>query len=442
MITIQQRLYNIQRVYSDIKLRGIRLDVPYVQDKIQELDLQYADYESQLKGLVGSTFNPRSPKQVGNYLYNELGYIPPHLTEKGQPSTDVHAVNTLLELDPENPFLNVLLKLRKVDKFCGTYFKGFAELSDSSGYIHPNISLYGTVTGRPSASTPNVLNIPTRGPEAKAVKQMLLPDEGHVLLQVDVSQAELRVVAHFSGDDSLQQIYRDNIDLHKQTATWAWGEDRAGEMRRLAKNANFNIIYAGSPETITELIWNSYKQEERAVLIAEAGSKDKAYATLLHNVIQFYVAWVQRFPDVPAWWKTNCELAFKQGYLETPFGRRRRVPLIPDPRKDPKTYEELKRHLINFPIQSTAVDITQEALVRMFLYIQKGGLNARIINCVYDSIWYSTHPDHVEELAELTVNELCTIPAEYGVDSIPFQADVEVGRDAGEGFSIEDWRKM
>jgi DNA polymerase-1 len=433
------RLYDIQRVYSGIKLHGIRLDIPYVEQKIAELEDEVIKETLVMQGIVGSSFNPNSPDQVARYLFGELGYPVHHLTDTGKPSTDVDALHFLQETVQDDPFLNSLLRQRKVNKFNGTYFKGFYERADRNGYIHPNLNVYGTVTGRPSSSNPNILNIPTRGKEAKQVKQMILPDEGHVLLQVDISQAELRLIAHYSQDPELRRVYREGIDLHHLTAVWAWGELRAAEMRRLAKNCNFNMGYMGGPETICELIWNNYSSEERDSLIAEAGNKDRAYADLLSEVIQFYVNWINRFNRVPVWWKEHCEQAFTLGYVETVFGRRRRIPLIPDSERDPGGYEDLKRHLVNFPIQSTSVDIAQEAMIRMAHRIEIDRLNARVINCVYDSIWYSTHPDHVEFLSEETVRQMESIPVEYGIDSVPFEAEVEWGHNASESFSLADW---
>lgn len=268
--TLTKFLLDLQRVYALAKIHGIRIDMPYAEKKALELEQEERQLEAQLEQVVGWKVNPRSPQQVGRVLFGGEPYKMPILgyTDTGNPATGVDILNTLLETHPDHEFLTPLLRARRVSKFNGTYYQGYSNRADVHGYIHPTYQVYGTVTGRPSAKDPNTLNVPSRGKESKEVKAMMTADHAddsswriasncwmekeydraldwirddsnHILYQRDLSQAELRVVAHLSQDPALLGAYRDDTDIHAQTATEIWGADRADEMRRTAKIFNF-----------------------------------------------------------------------------------------------------------------------------------------------------------------------------------------------------------
>lgn len=467
LLDLQAYLVRLQGVYTTMKIGGIRLDAPYAEKKSWSLAHEESVLVDQMRALTWDEFNPNSVKQVARALYYGEPFALPvrRWTEKHAASTDADTLLVLLEEYPDNPFVRALLRQRKLAKYNGTYFKGFLDRMDKQGYVHPNFNLYGTTTGRPSSSDPNLYNVPSRGAEAKEVKAMLVGDQAslgalhaardewgrghydnaaalmaangaHVVHQVDYSQAELRVLGHLSGDAALLRAYREDLDVHHDTAAFVW-PGREKEMRRLAKVGNFLMAYMGSAPTLAEGVWNSYDEEERADLILAHGSKEAAYAHTLATMSEFRDGWLKRYSGVAGYWKATIEEAFRAGELVTPFGRRRRVGMIPHPGRAQQQYEDLKRTLVNFPVQSFAADLTQEAMVR--LVERTGHLRGRPILMLYDSIWSSVHPGDVVEWDRIAHEVMAEVPVQYGIDSLPFKAESEVGLDAAYTTTLQKW---
>lgn len=476
---LDDRLLALAHIYMRAKYRGIQLDVLYAENKSVQLAAEETQLTKQMQDIVGDEeFNPRSYLQVGNALYRGHPYTLPVVsyTATGNPGTSEDVLLVLLEDYPTNPFIRALLRQRKVAKFNGTYFTGFLDRADKQGRIHPNHNLYGTITGRPSSSDPNVYNIPSRGSEAKEVKAMII---GHneapygaaaainelwtkavlagdkyvmaqavasarklgmqAIYQCDYSQAELRVLAHISQDEGMLASYREGRDFHWDTANAIW-PGREKEMRRLAKIGNFLMAYMGSPPTLAEGVWNSYDEEERADRITEAGSKQAAFEQVLETMTDFYNGWIQTKPGVVQYWKDTTRTAFQKGYLETVFGRRRRVGMVPHPVRNASQYEDLRKSLVNFPIQSTASDLTMEAMRQVSEL--SGNIKAQILLMLYDSIWSSVGLDDVPRYDELTTHIMKKVPDEYGIDTVPFEVDAEVGLNAAYTVDIATWKEL
>jgi DNA polymerase-1 len=446
------RLYRYNHEYTHAEVLGMRLDVPYAEGLQARLVESEGQFRDAMEALLGRPFNPNSTPQLQRALYGGEPYKLPVLnyTKTGKPSCDADTLKVLIETNPDNALLRLMLKQRRAAKFNGTYVKGWLEKADDNGFVHPNINIFGTVTGRPSASDPNILNIPTRGSavdaelgvSAKSIKNMIVPrSDDHVILSCDYSQAELRWMAYFAGEEKIIQGYREDFDFHTATVNAIWPDAAdPDEMRRYAKVANFLIIYMGSPATLAESVWNSFPEEERQRRIRAARGKERAYYEVLKAMTEFHRGWLHSFPAVPLWWNDTIEEAFTKGELVTPYGRRRKIGFVPDRHKFPQEYEELKRHIVNFPIQSASADMTQEAMCRVGALIRKEHMDAGLMAMVYDSLVYSVHKDCIDELAHAATEIMADVPKSIVGDVLPFKADKEVGNSWGELLAYDEWR--
>lgn len=426
---IYRKLIEASNVYMRVELAGMRIDVDYLEDLEYELEkdlekarkhldevaasiwnpLAYAE-KTKAKVKLNEKFNIKSPKQLKWMLEEVLGYP--------VPSTDAATMDMLLE-EVENgvitnpiakDFLEAIGIVRKGSKYMDTYVQGFREAMCRDFRIRGTFNLHGTETGRLSSSNPNMQNIP----RDKKIKNLMCATPGKKLLQLDYSQAELRVLAMLSEDPWLTQVYLDGKDLHDAVATDMFGPNFDKEQRVMAKTINFGIAYGRGPGSLAQTFKKSMS-EARAII-------DK---------------WYKPMPNVKAWINNRRLMATKGEKCVTPFGRERHFIVTNE------NLNHVQNEYINTPIQSIASDFTMFSLIEIDNWLHQEGLTdrARIITTVHDSIILEIDDDKelVDRCAESCTKIMAETPKKYIPNcAVPFKADAEVGYAWGK---LEGWSK-
>lgn len=338
-------------------------------------------------------FNPGSPQQLEWLLYEKLHLQVP----KGFPRNTRE--ETLLALNPKHPLIDHIIDYREVKKQKSTYVEGVRERLDPDGRIRSTFLLHGTPTGRLASRNPNMQNIP-RNPEIKAI---FAAPPGRVLVEADYSAAELRVLAYLSGDVELIRIFADDqLDLHSELAAFLYGPNFTEEDRVKAKMVNFGIAYGRGGDSIAQQFGIPKAEGQRMVN-----------------------GWFERFPQAYEFLK-SCEQAVREGRaLVTPFGRKRRFGLTTQ-----QTLIDQINQGKNFPMQSTASDLTLMSGVR--LQPQLRVMDSSIINLVHDSLIVEAPDDEriYRSVAQLVSDEMCATPSLLlpEGDRVRFKVDVKIGR--------------
>ena len=334
-------------------------------------------------------FNPASPKQVAWLLYKAMG-LKPGKGHKRDTSKDT------LESLPENPVTEALLRLRKTSKMLSTYVAGIRREIEPDGRVHTQYLIHGTVTGRLASRNPNMQNIP----RDKRIRGMFQAPPGRVLIELDYSQAELRVLAHLSEDDFLSTVFREGRDLHDEVSIALFGPNFTSEQRMRAKAVNFGIAYGREAYSIAL---------EFGISTAEAQKMIDDWFNRAPKARDF-IQWCRRAP-------------LEGRVLVTPFGRKRRFGLVTR-----ENVDDLQNEAANFPIQSTASDLTLVSAMRMQPRLRK--YSASVINLVHDSILIEAPA--VRSTVDTIVREALRIMEQVPIDTIrakvPFVAEAKVGK--------------
>lgn len=380
-------LYPAANVLARMEYVGIMVDREYLQSLANKLRDETQILEQEMYQLAGRQFNPRSPKQLAQLLYHDLGLPIPH----GRWSTDENALTAIQEF---HALPAKILEYRGKLKMLRTYVEALLDAADDAGRVHTNFNLHGTLTGRLSSSDPiNLQNIP----RTEEARNAFVATPGYTLVEADLSQAEIRVLAWYCKDPNLIRALSEGGDLHIRTASIMFRkkpEEITKEMRQAAKRLSFATIYGQSVEALAR---------ELEVTVTEAKELQE----------QFFSA----FPRVREWIKAQQNLALATGVVTTPFKRKRRFEYIT---RDNKA--EVMRQAVNAPIQSVASDITLTALIRMG---HKLGNNqsTRLLLTVHDSILLETKEDPIE-VARWVKEEMT---AQVLDGTVPFDADVKIG---------------
>jgi len=385
-------LYPAANVLARMEYLGVMIDRQYLTDKHCELQDKADTLEQKMFTLVGKEFNPRSPKQLLQILYNDLGLPIPG----GRMSTDEAALTMLVDF---HPLCNKVLEYRKTLKLLRTYVDALLEAADSNDRVHTNFNLHGTVTGRLSSSDPvNLQNIPKDG----GIRRAFIATPGYTMIEGDLSQAEVRVLAWFCKDPNLISALASGGDMHVRTASIMFRkrpEEVTPQMRQAAKRLTFGIIYGMSPES----------------LAAEIG--------VTHTeAVELQDLFFGAFPRVKEWIRYQQQSVCTLGYVDTPFNRKRRFEFI-----TPENKAEILRQAVNAPIQSTASDITLSALIRIGQRLGNSD-GTRLLLTVHDSILLETREDPVE-VAHWVKSEMVSDVLD---NTVPFDADVKIGQNWGE----------
>jgi DNA polymerase-1 len=391
----------LSAVLAHMEATGVRLDVPYLKALSLEVAEEMARLEAEVFRLAGHPFNLNSRDQLERVLFDELGLPPIGKTEKtGKRSTSAAVLEALREA---HPIVEKILQYRELAKLKSTYIDPLPDLiHPRTGRLHTRFNQTATATGRLSSSDPNLQNIPVRTPLGQRIRRAFIAEAGWLLVALDYSQIELRVLAHLSGDENLIRVFQEGRDIHTETASWMFGVPREAVdplMRRAAKTINFGVLYGMSAHRLSQ---------ELAIPYEEA--------------VAFIERYFQSFPKVRAWIERTLEEGRRRGYVETLFGRRRYVPDLEARVKSVR--EAAERMAFNMPVQGTAADLMKLAMVKLFPRLEAMG--ARMLLQVHDELVLEAPKERAEEVAALAKEVM------EGVYPLAVPLEVEVGMG-------EDW---
>jgi DNA polymerase-1 len=325
---------------------------------------------------AGEEFNVNSPGQLGRILFDKLKLTSSRKTAKtAQRATDV---GVLEKLATEHELPRLMLEYRQLAKLKSTYSDALVELADpKTGRVHTSFNQTVAATGRLSSTDPNLQNIPIRTEEGRKIRRAFIPrDEDHQLLVADYSQIELRLMAHFSQDPALLRAFRDAADVHARTAAEIFGipeEMVSPEQRRLAKTANFGIIYGVSAYGLSQ-------QSDMTVSEAKI----------------FIDTYFRRYPGVKRFIDNTITQARKDGMVRTLFGRRRFLPDMSSSNRQRREFAE--RIAVNTPMQGTAADIIKKAMIEIDRQLR--GKKSAMTLQVHDELVFDAHQSEIDWLVQ------------------------------------------
>jgi DNA polymerase-1 len=371
-------------VLAEMEIAGVCLDTGFLGKMSAELGGRLQSIEAQIFRQVGHGFNINSTQQLAKVLFEDLRLAPPargRRTASGHYST---AASVLEELRHAHPVVDLILEQREISKLRSTYTDALPlQVNPQTGRVHTSYSQTGSVTGRLASSDPNLQNIPIRTDLGREIRRAFIAAPGQVLLSVDYSQIELRIVAHMAEDQAMIQAFLEDQDIHAATAAAIRGiplEAVTPEARRQAKAINFGLIYGMSAYGLSR---------STELTLAEAES--------------FVQAYFERFPGVRRYLEQARRQAAEQGYVETLLGRRRYFPqLTREAAAIPEVARaRAQREAINAPIQGTAADITKRAMIRLPAALAEAGLTARMLLQVHDELVIECPAEELQATARL-----------------------------------------
>ncbi len=388
-------------ILADMQKWGIKIDTKMLAKLLVSTNRELEKLEKEIYRLSGMTFNINSPSQLGEVLFNNMGIIGKvRKTGGGALST---AAPELEKLREDNPIIDLILQYRELQKLKTTYIEPFPALVAADGRIHTTYDQAGAVTGRLSSRNPNLQNIPIRTELGQEFRKAFIAEDGYVLLSLDYSQIDLRVVAHIAKDEKMIAAFRNGEDIHTRTASEVFDvppEQVTKEMRRQAKALNFGIIYGMG-----------------ATGFARSAGVDRNRAR------EFIDAYLKEFKGVAAYMEATKQQAHRDGYVETLFGRRRVIPEITSTM--PQLQAAGERMAINMPIQGTAADIMKLAMIKVYDYLKKNysSDDARMLLQIHDELVFEVKKDLIQKLAP----KLKEIMEQVYQFDVPIVVDVKAG---------------
>lgn len=384
-------------VLEHMEAEGIRVDGQALKEYGDMLGARVDALATAIYEEAGREFNINSPKQLGEVLFEELKLPGAKKTKTGY-STNVDVLN---KLKKDYQIVADVLDYRQVSKLKSTYADGLSTFIRPDGRIHGTFNQTITATGRISSTEPNLQNIPMRTELGRSIRKVFIPKEDYVFVDADYSQIELRVLAHFSGDQKLIEAYHQNQDIHALTASQVFGvpmDEVDDLMRRNAKAVNFGIVYGISSFGLAEDL--DISKKEAAAYI------ESYFAT---------------YPGVKKFLDETVEHAKKTGITRTLFGRIRQIPELSSSNFMQRSFGE--RVAMNSPIQGTAADIIKIAMIRVHQRLQKEQLRSSLILQIHDELLIETHKDEVEQVKQILVEEMM-----HAADLlVPLSVSVSVG---------------
>ncbi len=387
-------------VLAKMEMAGIRVNRDTLFRMSNAFARKMAGLEAELHELAGRRFNVQSPAQVGGILFDQMGLEGGAKTRTGQWSTPA---DVLEDLAASHDFPARVLDYRQLQKLKSTYTDALQDhINPDTGRVHTSYSIAGANTGRLASTDPNLQNIPVRTEEGRRIREAFVAEPGKVLLSLDYSQIELRILAHVAGIEALRKAFADGLDIHAMTASEMFGvplEEMTPDIRRQAKAINFGVIYGISGFGLA-----------RNLRIPRGQAQG------------FIDRYFERFPGIRRYMDQTVQFAKDNGYVKTLFGRRIHTPQINA--KGPHGGFAW-RAAINAPIQGTAADVIRRAMIRMPEAI--AGLPARMLLQVHDELLFEVD----ESAAEETIAVARDVMQGAAMPAVKF--DVPLLVDAGQG---------
>ena len=377
----------LQKVLSEMEIEGVKVDLAQLRKYAASLSTELNGIQDKVREMAEDPgLNILSPIQIGTLIFEKLKLDP-----KVKPKTGVRYSyptdeDTLSALADRHPIINEILEYRAVRKLLSTYVEPFPNyVSPVTGKIHTTFNQALTATGRLSSSKPNLQNIPIRTERGKEIRKAFIPSRPDgLIVSADYSQIELRIMAHLSCDSHLIEAFRKGQDVHAMTAAKIFGialEDVTPDQRRIAKTANFGIMYGISAFGLSQRL-----------NIGRAEAK---------KIIEDYFA---NFPAISSYIQDTLASARETGYVETLFGRRRYLPDINSKNGTVRSLAE--RTAINAPIQGTSADIIKIAMINVSRRIGQEGLESRMILQIHDELLFDAVPEEIDRLEKIITEEM------------------------------------
>ena len=363
-------------VLADMEFEGIKINTESLAELSILLENESLEIEKRVYEIAGVRFNLASPKQLGEVLFDKLKLdAKAKKTKTGQYATGEEVLSRLAN---EHEIAQAILDYRQMVKLKSTYVDSLPLLiNPKTGRIHTTYNQFVAATGRLSSTNPNLQNIPIRTARGREIRKAFVPrDENHILLAADYSQIELRIMAEFSGDESMLEAFQTGRDIHATTAAKIFQvplEDVTTDMRRKAKTANFGIIYGISAFGLSQRL-NIPRGEAKEIIDA----------------------YFKEFPAVKEYMDGVITKAQKDEYVETILGRRRYLRDINSRNMNMRGFAE--RNAINAPIQGSAADLIKVAMIHVHEWMKKEKLKSKMILQVHDELVFDAHKDEVELL--------------------------------------------
>ncbi len=387
-------------VLAEMEMHGIKVDRDVLSRMSNAFAQKMAGLEAEIHELAGENFNVGSPAQLGEILFDKMGLEGGKKGKTGKYST---GADVLEDLATEHELPRRVLDWRQLSKLKSTYTDALqTHINPDTGRVHTSYSITGANTGRLASTDPNLQNIPVRTEEGRRIREAFIAEPGNVLVSLDYSQIELRILAHIAGIDALKQAFADGLDIHAMTASEMFDvplDEMTPDVRRQAKAINFGVIYGISGFGLARNL--------RIPRVEAQGFIDRYF---------------ERFPGIRRYMDDTIAFAKEHGYVQTLFGRKIHTPEINA--KGPHA-GFARRAAINAPIQGTAADVIRRAMVRMPDAIN--GLPAKMLLQVHDELLFEVSEDAVDQTVSVArdIMEGATDPA--------VKLDVKLVVDAGQG---------
>lgn len=407
---VKNLFYDIEmpliKVLGDIELAGVNIDITYFKNMSSKMEKELKALQQKIYDLNdGEEFNINSPKQLQEILFDKLGLKSTKKTGAGARSTDV----TVLEaLSDEHDIPKLILEYRTLAKLKNTYLDTLPEMIyEKTGRIHASFNQAITSTGRLSSSNPNMQNIPIKGELGRSIRKGFIPfDKGHTILSADYSQIELRLLAHFSGEEKLIDAYNNNKDLHTQTASLLFDKPETeitSDERTKGKTINFSIIYGIGARKLAK----------------DLGIKTKEASKLIET-------YFEKYPKVKEYIKTQKEGLKKDIRVFTLYNRVRYIKQFFSRRRVEKSHAE--RLAVNSPIQGTSADLIKIAMNNIYKEFHKEKLKTRMIIQVHDELVFDVVEEEFEKAQSIIVNCMENVASL----KVPLRVSINNGNNWGE----------
>ena len=384
------------KVLLEMERTGVKIDVEALKEYGHELDREILSYTQEILKYADPGFNPDSPKQLGELLFDKLGLPGGKKTAKGQWSTDEKILSKLVGA---HPIIAAILEYRTCTKLKSTYVDKLPTLIDEEGRVHTTYAQAFTETGRLSSSDPNLQNIPIRTERGKFIRKAFVArDENHLIISADYSQIELRLMAAMSKDEAMLAAFRNGEDIHRDTASRVYDIMPGlvtSEQRSKCKMVNFGIIYGISAFGLSQRLKVSRKE-----------------------AVDLIETYFKLYPKVKDFMSASIEKAREKGYAETVLGRRRTLRDINS--RNATARQSAERDAINTPIQGSAADLIKLAMVKVDKAIKSAGLRAKMVLQIHDELVFDCPREEAQQLKAIVRQEMINaydfgVPLEVGI---------------------------
>ena len=379
---------------------GIKLDASSLEEFKIEVKQTLDDLTKNIHTLAGSEFNINSTKQLGVVLFEDLGLPVGKKTKTGY-STDEAVLNSLVD---EHKIIPELLKYREIYKLYSTYVEPLLKLSyeDENSRIHTSFIQTGTSTGRLSSKNPNLQNIPARSELGLKIRKAFVASEGKKLIGIDYSQIELRLLAHFSQDKVLIDAFKNDKDIHRQTAVALFGEEEADAKRGVAKTVNFGLLYGMGQKKLSVTLGITTKEAK--------------------DIIEKYF---ESFPTVRRFFRSIVDLSKEQGYVETLLKRRRYFDYENAKSMFKSAFE---RESVNTVFQGSASDLIKLSMIEINKVIKDENLDAKMLLQIHDELIFEVDENEAETLGK----KFQAIMENIMELNVPLKASLNIGHNWSE----------